>query len=888
MAWYAESAGVLLKELQTSEHGLSKQEVAKRREEHGENTLPEGKAESLAAIFLRQFKSPLIAVLIGAAVVIYAIGEQIDAGVIAFVLFFNAVVGAIQEGRAQNTLHALKKFAETYATVIREEHTMRIVDRDIVPGDIIILQSGDTVPADARLLRVYSLRVDEAALTGESMPIEKHADPITAPNLSPADQRNMVFRGTLVTAGQATAVAVATGSETEIGKIAEDIARIDTEIPLTKDIRALSRIIVLVIGALSLALFFLGIALGNSLREMFTVVVSLAVSAIPEGLPIVVTLVLATGVLRMSRRNALIKRLHAVEALGQTDVICVDKTGTITRNEMVVRHIFVNNTLFDVEGDGYNPLGALGTNEKLVDPVNHPELVLAGKIAALASNAQLLEEEDGHWRITGDPTEAALTVFSRKTGCAKPELEQELELVRDIPFDSSTKYHASVHTENGKQFLSVTGAPEVILELSTALWRDGESRLLTAHERAKLEKHFFEFSQKGLRVVASAFREHAAPTKDGQPHIEKLTFVALYAMIDAVRPEVHDAIRRAHEAGMEVVMITGDHQVTAEAIASEVGIFREGDIALSGAEIDMLSDEELAQRIVRCTLFTRVIPEHKLRIIRAFKATGKTVAMTGDGVNDAPPLVAADLGVAMGKIGTDVAKEASDIVLLDDNFGTIVAAVEEGRAIYKTLQKVILYLFSTNIGEVLTIAGALVIGFPLPLVAAQIIWMNLVTDGFMTAALAMEPKDRDLLKGRMERVNSYFINQGMAWRMALMAAPMAIGTLWYFSYYLDADQAKAWTIAFTTLAVFQLFNAFNCRSEKISLFRMNPFSNVWLLAGLGASFALQLVAVYTPFMNTVLRTTPLAFSEWLIIIPLTLSVVVIDELRKGVYGILKR
>ncbi|MEK7122898.1 MAG: HAD-IC family P-type ATPase, partial [Patescibacteria group bacterium] len=815
MKWHTLPADAVLKELETSERGLTKQEAEERLKEYGANALPEGKTDSLFIILLRQFKSPLIYVLMGAAATIYAIGEVIDAGVIAFVLLFNAVVGALQEGRAQNALLALKKFAETHATLIRGGHTVRIVDRDVVPGDIIILQGGDTVPADARLLRVYSLRIDEAALTGESLPIEKNAEPIETANLSPADQRNMVFRGTLVSAGQATAVVVATGSTTEIGKIAENIATIDTEIPLTRDIRALSRTIIYAVVALSLGLFFLGTALGNTLHEMFIVVVSLAVSAIPEGLPIVVTLVLATGVRRMSKRNALVKRLKAVEALGQTDIICVDKTGTITRNEMVVRTVFVNDTLFEIDGDGYNPTGTVRRAEKAVDPTNHPELILAGKIAALSSNAQLLEDEGSRWHITGDPTEAALTVFSRKTGCAKAELEQELELVHDIPFESSTKYHASVHNENGKHFLSVVGAPEVVLKLCTHLWHDGESRPLTNRERSKIERQFSVFSERGLRVVASAFREYTTAKQDGRPRVEKLVFTALYAMIDAIRPEVQRSIERAHEAGMEIVMITGDHRVTAESIATEVGIFRKGDIVLTGEDIDALDDKELAQRAKGCTLFARATPEHKLRIIRAFKSNGKIVAMTGDGVNDAPSLMAADLGVGMGKIGTDVAKEASDIVLLDDNFGTIVAAVEEGRAIYKTLQKVILYLFSTNIGEVLAIAGALLIGFPLPLVAAQIIWMNLVTDGFMVIALAVEPKDKGLLKGRMERVNSYLVNRGMVVRMALMALPMAVGTLWYFSQYLESEQTKACTIACTTLVLFKLFTAFNCRSEKV-------------------------------------------------------------------------
>jgi len=877
--WYTATSEDVLKKLSTTLDGLSNDEVARRIELYGHNNLPEGKIDSLFTLFLRQFKSPLIYILIGAGGIIFILGEVTDALVIAFVLLFNACVGALQEGRAQNTLRALKQFSSDYATVIRNGHTSRIVDEKIVPGDIIILQGGDIVPADARLLRVYSVRVDESSLTGESVPIEKNTDPLSVSNLPPADQKNMIFRGTLMTNGQATAVVVATGINTHIGGIARAVARIDTEIPLTTDINTLSRIIVGAVAILSVTLFILGVSLGNSLREMFAVVVSLAVSVIPEGLPIVVTLILASGVWRMSKRMVLIKRLQAVEALGQTDIIAVDKTGTITKNEMVVQRVLVNDTHFTINGVGYNPQGTIASNGKLVDVANHPELVLAGKLVSLSSDAHLLKESENVWHVAGDPTEGALTVFGKKVGCQKQELEQELALIRDIPFDSAVKYHASIHAEPSHTLLAVTGAPEVVLKMCTKIWRHGGAHDFTLEDRKNIEDVFLSFSQQGLRGVACAMRQDIA-RKDFLPPLTEMTFVALLGMRDVVRPEVPNAVKSAQNAGMKVVMVTGDNSTTAEIISREIGIFHDGDLLLTGMNIDALSDRDLAQKISSCTVFARVTPEHKLRIIRAFKKQGKIVAMTGDGVNDAPSLVAADLGVAMGKIGTNVAKEAADIILLDDNFGTIVDAAEEGRAIYRTLQKVLLYLFSTNIGEVLTIVGALVIGLPVPLVAAQIIWMNLVTDGFFDIALAMEPKDKDLLTVRSHQINHFLVDRAMIYRMILMAIPMAIGTLVLFSYSVSGDKTKALTIALATLSAFQWFNAFNCRSEHCSLFQMNFFSNKWLIIGLIIAVALQLTAVYTPFMNMILRTTPLSLSDWLIIIPISASVILVDEIRK--------
>ena len=902
--WYSKTLPEIFQSLRSSEHGLSKTETTSRLQEYGPNKLPEAKVDGLAVIFLRQFQSSLIYILLAASMIVFVIGETIDGSIILAVLLFNAIIGTIQEGKAQNTLLVLKKFVETKATVFREGKELIISDSDVVTGDIIILQEGEKVPADARIITATNLNIDEAALTGESEPTRKIADTMDGAELPTADQKNMIFKGTHVLAGNGRAIVVATGIETVIGKISKEIAAIDTEIPLKTNIRDLSRLIIITVASISALLFLLGITSGKSAKEMFATVVSLSVSIIPEGLPIVMTLVLATGVWRMSKRNALVKKLQAVEALGQARIIAVDKTGTITKNEMVIQKVYVDGNVFEIGGIGYEPKGEVRLGEHIIDPLNHPELLFAGKIAAFCANARVMfSEEEKMWRIAGDPTEAAMLVFAQKLGFHKEDLERESPLVGEIPFDYNLKYHATIRRTAGQKFLTVVGAPEVILNLCQ----------ITKAEKQKLESVFISMSQEGLRVVALAAHQGEprlwrAETNDALASLElgrsgpevlapdiinSLTFVGFFGMKDALRPEVADAMRKATSAGIRVVMITGDHSITAQAIAQEAGIYHDGDIILTGLDIDVFSDIELSEKLTKTSVFARVTPEHKLRIIRAYKARGEIVAMTGDGVNDAPSLVAADLGVAMGKIGTEVAKEASDIVLLDDNFGSIVSAVEEGRSIYKTIKKVILYLFSTSWGEALTIIGALLLGYPLPLLPAQIIWLNFVTDGFLDVALAMEPKEDGLLRENFERPKKYLVDKLMAQRMFLMAVPMMIGTLFLFHVYFSAgggsasggenDLAKAWTISLTTLAVFQWFNAWNCRHESKSIFQMRPFSNKFLVGATLTVIFLQLLLIYNPVMQRLLRTVPLALSEWLVILAIAASIVLVEEIRKFFY-----
>ncbi|MCX6736115.1 MAG: HAD-IC family P-type ATPase [Candidatus Parcubacteria bacterium] len=874
----SQSLSEIFETLRTRKNGLTGEEAKRRLDEYGLNKLPDAKADSLAVIFFRQFQSPLIYILLGASVLVFFIGEKTDSLIILAVLFFNAIIGTVQEGKAQNTLIALKNFVETKATVLRDGIEIIISGTEIVPGDIIVLQEGEKIPADARITLSKNLTIDESALTGESEPVHK-----TSENMPDSEEQNLLFKGTHIVAGRGMAVVTATALNTKIGKIAEEITTVESEIPLKTNIRDLSRLIVIVVAVTCIFLFIAGTLSGKSPTEMFTTVVALSVSIIPEGLPIVMTLVLASGVWRMSKQGVLIKKLQAVEALGQAKVIAVDKTGTITKNEMVVQKVYIDGKTFEIGGIGYEPKGEISLNKTALDSANHPELLFIGKIASLCSNASVKYSEDAkEWRVSGDPTEAAILVISQKLGFRKEELFRESPLLSEITFDYRNKYRATLNQIGDKKFISVIGAPETILRECKKIWKDGKEHAITENDKKEINSVLLSLSQKGLRVVAVAER-HSSHDTINKENIRDITFVGFLGMKDALRSEVADAIKKTTEAGIRVVMITGDYEITAMAIAQEAGIYHEGDILLTGKEIDQLSEKELSEKLGKTSVFARVTPEHKLRIIQAYKARGEIIAMTGDGVNDAPSLVAADLGVAMGKVGTEVAKEASDIVLLDDNFGSIISAVEEGRGIYKTIKKVILYLFSTNVGEVFTIAGAIFIGFPLPILPVQIIWLNFVTDGFLDVALAMSPKGKRILSEKFQHPQKYLVDKLMSFRIVLMAVPMAIGTLWLFSKYYQTDMTKAWTMSLVTLAVFQWFNAWNCRSDKKSIFTSNPFSNLYLVGATAIVISLQFFAIYNPFMQKILHTVPLQSNEWIMIIFVASSIVVIEEIRKFLY-----
>ncbi|MEK7585626.1 MAG: HAD-IC family P-type ATPase [Patescibacteria group bacterium] len=885
MSSYEKTIDDVLNQLNSNERGLSSSEANIRLEKHGKNKLPESKPRSHFSIFLDQFKSPLIFTLFGASIAVLLLGDVTDFFIIISVLIFNAIIGTIQEGRAEDTVRALRNFVETNATVIRDDTEMIIPDYDVVIGDIIILNEGDKVPSDARLIYSRNLKLNESGMTGESVPVHKTLDPINSAGLNPSEQKNMVFKGTYVAFGYGKAVVTSIGVDTVIGKIASEISTIDTEIPLKTDIKNLSRFIIIAVLGVSVLIFTVGVIIGGDSRTLFATVVAMTVSLVPEGLPIVLTLVLASGMWRMSKKNVLIKKLQAVEALGQAQIIAVDKTGTVTKNEMMVREVYVDNDLFEVGGVGYEPKGEIKFSGKTVDQLNHQSLIEIGRISAFCANAvPIFSEETKSWRVSGDPTEAAMLVFSQKIGFHKDELERENIIIDEQPFDYNLKYSAVIHKTEKSNFntLSLAGAPEIILSLSDTIWQDGGAKKISEGVRIELEKIFTTMMEKGLRVVGIA-KKNVKINELKKEDADKLTFLGFLGIEDTLRPEVHEAMERTRNAGIKVVMITGDHVNTARAIAREAGIYTEGDAVISGSEIDSMSEKEFINILPKVSVFARVTPEHKMKIINAYKKTGKIVAMTGDGVNDAPSLAAADLGVAMGRIGTEVAKEASDLVLLDDNFGSIVGAVEEGRNMYKTIKKVILYLFSTGLGELLTIIGAMVIGLPIPILPGQIIWLNFVTDGFLDVSLAMEPKEDNLLSRSFRKPGKYLVDKAMLKRMFIMAVPMMLGTLFLFSKYTDGNMTKAYTMSLCVLAVFQWFNAWNCRSDTRSIFRMNPFSNKFLLGATAIVIALQMFIIYNPFMQDIMKTTAISLKEWGLVVLVASSIIIVEEVRKFIY-----
>ncbi|HDQ16507.1 MAG TPA: HAD family hydrolase [Candidatus Vogelbacteria bacterium] len=891
--WYLLSTDEALNKLKTTSKGLARAEVEERLGQYGLNELPEAKPDSFLRIFFRQFQSSLIYILLLAALVVALLGELIDAGIITAVLLLNAIIGSIQEGKAQNTLFALKRFSETEALVLRDGQEILINDKKIVPGDIIILRDGDRAPADARLIWTTNLRVEEATLTGESEPITKTSEVLETDkdNLSPSDQLNMVFKGSYIVGGTAKAVVCSTGLNTIVGGISQKLSDITAELPLKANIRFLSHIIIFLTVVINIFLFLVGWWQGNTMAEMFFIVVAVSVSVIPEGLPVVITLVLATGVWRMGKRNALVKKLQAVEALGQAKIIAVDKTGTITKNELMVSELWLAGEKFLVTGDGYDLKGELRHNDKVLENFEDNLLSLVGKISALSPSARVsFDEEKNSWRALGDPTEAALFVLANKLGFKKDDLEGKYPLISEIPFDSKIKYKATVHKIDDKNFMSVIGAPEILLARAKYFKKENETIELTEQNRSHFSRVIADMSARGLRVLAIGVNENSPQGEITDDDLPTLTLVGLCGMSDVLRLEALEAVKRTKEAGMKVVMITGDHAITAKAIARQVGIYSDGDEVITGDDLAHLNDEALDKKIAKTTVFARVTPEHKLRIIEAYKRRKEIIAMTGDGVNDALSLVAADLGVAMGKIGTEVAKEAADIVLLDDNFSSIVSAVEEGRSIYQTIRKVVLYLFSTSIGEVLTICGAILLGWPLPLLASQIIWLNFVTDGFLVAALAFEPKEKNLLGKDFRQPPKWLVDKKMGFRIFLMSTTMMVGTLIFFGSVLPAgasaitdeqfDLTYAWTISLTVLAVYQWFNVWNCRSDKESVFSMRFWDNKYLILATIVVVFLHLSIIYIPLGQTIMRTSALSFSDWFFVIVIASSIIAVEEIRK--------
>lgn len=881
---YRQTVSQIEKELETnSSRGLSMEQVQRRLSQHGKNILPEGKRETWVSIFLSQFQSPLIYILLIAAVIIFFVGEhRMDAFIISGILFFNAIVGTIQEGRTSNIMESLRRFITTKSVVIRDGKHEIIPDEDLVPGDLIVLKEGERVPADARIVTEVRLQVDEAVLTGESTPVFKTDDPINS-EARVTNQNNMVFRGTSVLSGTGTAIVVATGAETEIGKLHKTIEEIDTDIPLKKELNRLAYIILGCVLLMCVGLLIVGLLFGRPFQELAVMLTALFICVIPEGLPVVLTLVLVTGAYRMAQKKVLIRNLQGVEALGRTDVIVIDKTGTLTRNEMMVTQVITASNTYTVSGEGYFPDGDVFDNGKIADLSTHPALEQMGIASELLNTTESsFNKKAGVFDIKGDPTELALSVFAQKLGFKKETLESNYQLLYEIPFDSQRKYHAAFYKYDGKCVVYVIGAPEVVFE-----------RVNDVSEFCK--KGVEEFLKEGLRTVAIASKACAIDAiPSGMSEKEQLEayeallkngldILGLCGIQDSIRKEVSEVIDKARDVGMHIIMATGDHKDTALYVAKKVGIFRQGDEVLTGQELQDMSDEQLLLQLNRVTVFARVNPADKARIIDLLHQQRKIVAMTGDGVNDVPSLLAADLGIAMGGIGTEVTKQASDLVLLDDSFVNIISAIEQGRHIFYTLRRVVLYFFATNMGEILIVLIALFTNLPLPLTASQILWLNFVTDGFLDVGLSMEPPEADLLQAKWLKEKVRLVDGSVLLKTIYFAIPMGLTSLALFSWTYDGTPASipyARTITLIAMAMFQWFNAWNCRSEQKSLFTIGFFSNKWLVAATALVLGLQFVIVYAPFMQYIFKTVPLSASDWALIVCVTFPILVIEEIRK--------
>ncbi len=884
MQWHQYQKAQLAAELGVDlGRGLTPVEAGRRLAANGENRLPEPKPEGWGVLLFRQVRSPFVYVLLICTLAVLLLGNHRDAVIIAAVLAFNAAVGAAQEGRSQRALLGLRKLTQPEATVLRGGAEAVVPETSVVVGDILVLKEGQRVAADARVLSGNDLSVDESTLTGESGAVQKHSAVLEGEHVSLGSRTNVVFKGTAMLTGSGTAVVVATGAATELGKTAAAVMRPDTDVPLRRSMEGFSRAILALASAACVGIFILGVAEGRDVREMFAVAVSLAVSAIPEGLPLVVTLTLVTGVWRMAARNALVKKLQAVEALGRADVLCVDKTGTITENAMVVRRLHTGGSIHQVSGDGYRPTGSVSRAGS--PSVTDADVLRAATVAGLSVKATAaFSESEGRYLVTGDPTEVALSVFAEKLGRARGSATGYRE-VAEAPFDHHTRLRATYYREAADGVLcAAAGAPEAILARCTHVLRGGQRHPLTGHERGEIEAAAAEFAGAGLRLVSIAERQQHAGEPLERP--EQLTYVATFGIEDAIRPAAKASVADAQAAGLRVVMITGDHRRTAEAVAKQVGIFHPGDEVISGDELDELTTGRLAARLGNVSVFARVSPEHKLKIIEAYRANGKIVAMTGDGVNDAPPLVAADLGVAMGKAGTEVAREAADIVLLDDNLGSVVAAVAEGRAMFASIQRALMFLISTSLGELLTVAAAVALGMPLPLLAVQILWLNLVTDPLIGLALALSAAPEAAGTKREQPKN--FLGRRHLPQLLLVPLCMAAGSLLLFSRALPLGYGAATSVALTVLAVFQWWNALACTDlESGTLFSKASRPRMPIVVALVLNFVLQLAALHLAPLRDLLGTVPLSPAQWVTIAAVSLSVLVLEEIRRRLTGLLR-
>ncbi|MCJ8163393.1 cation-transporting P-type ATPase [Pontibacter sp. E15-1] len=870
--WHSLSKTEVEGQLQVLENtGLTGSEAEARLAHYGPNSITAKQEQSALIRFLLQFNQPLIYILLVATVVTLFLGEYLDALVIFAVVFINAIIGYIQESKALKAIDALSKSMALRAVVIRDGAKKTIDAQQLVPGDVVVLQSGDKVPADVRFIHVRDLKVDESALTGESLAVEKDTEPVTADEVL-GDRFCLGYASTVVTYGQGKGIVVATGDASEVGKIQKSILGAeDLQTPLTIKIRKFSHLLLKVIMALSVIVFGIGLLRGETAGEMFMVAVALAVGTIPEGLPVAVTIMLALGVSKMAARRAIIRKLVAVETLGSTNVICSDKTGTLTENQMTVQEIFAGGSYYTVSGLGYQPTGDVVGDEAAVDKNLNIALDQCLKAGMLCNDSALRQQED-RWQIDGDPTEGALLVTARKWGFQEEKLQLELPRIDTIPFESEYQYMATLHAAN-RPVMFIKGSVEAILARSTLVMHpDGA---LAAIDKDSVSAEVNRMAALGLRILAFATRE--APANQGAIHHadveDSLIFLGLQGMIDPPRKEAIEAVKLCQKAGIDVKMITGDHAVTASTIAGQIGLQGKHEngrlVAVTGREIQTLGDQEIEELVAHTSVFARVAPEQKLRLVKALQARGKIVAMTGDGVNDGPALKQANIGIAMGITGTDVAKDAADMVLTDDNFSSIEGAVEEGRGVFDNLTKFIAWTLPTNLGEGLVILAAIAFGTNLPVQPVQILWINMTTAVFLGLMLAFEPKEPDIMDRPPRPANEPILNYELIMRTLLVGFLLlfaAFGLYMYEWRVLGASLAEAQTVAATVFVVLESAYLLNCRSLIRPLRQIGYFSNMWIYYGILAMFFFQALFIYVPFMNTLFHSSPIGLMSWLRIV----------------------
>src|SRR4030042_4464459 len=847
MKWYQLDEEEVFKKLGTSEGGLSGPEAEKRLEKYGPHKLPEAQDISRLKILLHQFTSPLIYILIVAAVVTAFLGEYSDTGVIVAVLILNAFIGYFQEYKAETSVRALKGMVVPRARVVREGKEKEIQSENLVPGDIVLLASGGKVPADLRLFKTTELKIEEAALTGESVPVEKRPRPIPEENLTPGDQTNMAFMGTIVVNGRGRGIVVETGSKTVLGQIAREGKEVSvTQTPLQQKIVKFAHFIGLLFLGSAVAISILGLFLDMTIAEIFKIAVAASVAAVPEGLPVVVPITLAIGISRMAKRNAIIRKLPAVETLGSTTVICSDKTGTLTKNEMTVKVIYDGHHSYEVTGSGYEPKGEILHDWEPCDAATLEGICGVVRIGMLCNESNIVEQ-DGEFRVDGDPTEGALIVSAMKAGLISEEEKISYPQISILPFESDRGFMATLHHYNGKKVIFVKGAPEKIVEMCSQTLRGDQL------DRKKTPEMAEHFAKDGMRVLAMAYKEVPKDRSElTHQHLEEnLIFAGMQGMIDPPRPEAIDAVKGCHDSGIRVAMIQGAHAVTASAIGEMIRITRERSQVLTGRELETMRDEDLFGRVKDVSVYARVSPQHKLRIVQQVMKHGEVVAVTGDGVNDAPALNAAHIGVAMGKTGTDVAREASDMVITDDSFASIFHAVEEGRGVFDNIRKGTLFLIPTGLAAIVSILIAMAFDLPIPYVAAQLLWINLVTNGLQDVALAFEPGEEDVIKKPPRNPKEGIMSRLMYERSVLVGLIISAGVIYNFVQALDdgVSLERARTIAVTTMVLFQFFQAWNSRSELRSVFTTSPLSNPFLFYSMVAAMLAQIAVVYVPALQ---------------------------------------